>query len=129
MLAFEKVENRAGRGTGTISGGCKNGLCRVVASFSRAGHRPFRVSFDCLRSRFQGICAGSGARAAHGRAYDDTLLRERIPYMYLVPARTDGPTLHAQLQQRWGFQILATAPVPRASLAQLTPRVVVARRP
>ena len=68
------------------------------------------------------------ARALHGRAYDDALLRERIPYMYLVPSRLDGSRLHARLQARWGFQILATEPVPRASLAQLTHRLVVARR-
>jgi trans-aconitate methyltransferase len=68
------------------------------------------------------------ARAAHGRAYDDTLLRERIPYMYLVPSRHDGPALHARLRDRWRFEILATEPVPRASLAQLAHRLVVARR-
>jgi SAM-dependent methyltransferase len=68
------------------------------------------------------------ARRLHGREYDDTLLRERIPYMYLVPERYDDTTLHTLLQTRWGFTILATHPVPRASPAQLTHRLVLARR-
>jgi len=45
------------------------------------------------------------ARALHGRDYDDALLRER-----------------------WGFEIVATEAIRRASPAQLSHRLVVARR-
>jgi SAM-dependent methyltransferase len=69
------------------------------------------------------------ARALHGGRYDDGLLRERVPYMYLVPERYDTPALHARLRERWGLQILAAEPVPRASPAQLAHRLVIARRP
>jgi trans-aconitate methyltransferase len=68
------------------------------------------------------------ARALHGRTYDDALLRERVPYMYVVPDRYDSRALHARLRARWGFEILATEPIPRASPAQLAHRLVVARR-
>lgn len=68
------------------------------------------------------------ARALHGRRYDDALLRERVPYMYVVPDRSDSRALHARLRQRWGFEIVATEPIPRASPAQLAHRLVVARR-
>jgi trans-aconitate methyltransferase len=67
------------------------------------------------------------ARALHGRRYDDTLLRERVPYMYVVPNRYDSRALHARLSERWGFEILATEPIPRAAPAQLAHRLVVAR--
>ena len=69
------------------------------------------------------------ARTLHGNRYDDGLLRERVPYMYLVPERYDTAALHARLHDRWGLQILATEPVPRASPAQLVHRLVIARRP
>jgi hypothetical protein len=49
--------------------------------------------------------------------------------MYLVPERYDTPALHARLRERWGLQILAAEPVPRASPAQLAHRLVIARRP
>jgi trans-aconitate methyltransferase len=68
------------------------------------------------------------ARALHGRRYDDVLLRERVPYMYVVPDRYDSAALHAALHARWGLEVLATEPVPRASPAQLVHRLVVARR-
>jgi SAM-dependent methyltransferase len=88
----------------------------------------FRRVLRRLRSPVTDSFILAVARTLHGRAYDDTLLRERIPYMYLVPSRHDGPGLHARLQARWGFQILATEPVPRTSCAQLTHHLVVARR-
>jgi SAM-dependent methyltransferase len=67
------------------------------------------------------------ARILHRRRYDDTLLRERVPYMYVVPDRYDSRALHARLRTRWGFEIVATEPIPRASPAQLKHRLVVAR--
>jgi trans-aconitate methyltransferase len=68
------------------------------------------------------------ARALHGRDYDEALLRERVPYMYVVPDRYDSRALHRRLRARWGFEILASEPIPRASPAQLRHRLVVARR-
>jgi trans-aconitate 2-methyltransferase len=68
------------------------------------------------------------ARALHGRDYDDALLRERVPYMYVVPDRYDCRRLHRDLERRWGFDVVATEPIPRASPAQLSHRLVVARR-
>jgi trans-aconitate methyltransferase len=68
------------------------------------------------------------ARALHRGQYDDALLRERVPYMYVVPDRYDSRALHARLRERWGFELLATEAIPRASVAQLKHRLVVARR-
>jgi SAM-dependent methyltransferase len=67
------------------------------------------------------------ARVLHGRDYDEALLRERVPYMYVVPDRYDSRALHARLRERWGFELLAAEPIPRASPAQLAHRLVVAR--
>jgi trans-aconitate methyltransferase len=68
------------------------------------------------------------ARTLHGRQYHDALLLERIPYMYLIPHRYDTTSLHADLRTRWSLDVLATEPVPRASPAQLTHQLVVARK-
>ena len=68
------------------------------------------------------------ARALHGGRYDEALLRERVPYMYVVPDRYDSRGLHTRLATQWSFEILATEPIPRASPAQLKHRLVVARR-
>jgi SAM-dependent methyltransferase len=81
-----------------------------------------------LRGRRTDAALLALARTLHGRDYDDTLLRERVPYMYVVPDRYDSRALHARLRERWGFEILATEPIPRASPAQLKHRLVVARR-
>ena len=81
-----------------------------------------------LRGRRMDATLLAVARALHGRRYDEALLRERVPYMYVVPDRYDSRALHACLAERWGFEILATEPIPRASPAQLKHRLVVARR-
>jgi SAM-dependent methyltransferase len=81
-----------------------------------------------LRGRVTDSLLLALARALHGRDYDDALLRERIPYMSMVPTRYDGPALHARLRARWALEILATEPIPRASPAQLAHRLVVAKR-
>jgi trans-aconitate methyltransferase len=68
------------------------------------------------------------ARMLHGRQYDDALLQERIPYMYLIPDRYDTPSLHRHLRAHHRLEVIATEPVPRASPAQLAHRLVVARK-
>jgi SAM-dependent methyltransferase len=89
-----------------------------------AGRRLLRP----LRGRVLDAAFLALARALHGRDYDDALLRERVPYMYVVPDRYDSLALHARLRERWGFEVLATEPIPRASPGQLVHRLVVARR-
>jgi SAM-dependent methyltransferase len=81
-----------------------------------------------LRGRATDAALLAIARALHGGRYDDALLRERVPYMYVVPDRYDSRALHGRLRARWGFEILTTEPIPRASPAQLAHRLVVARR-
>lgn len=68
------------------------------------------------------------ARALHGRTYDEALLRERIPYMYLIPSRYDTNAFHTRLRDEWKIEVIATEPVRRASPAQLAHRLVVARK-
>jgi trans-aconitate methyltransferase len=87
-----------------------------------------RRLFRLLRSRATDALLLALARVLHGRDYDDALLRERVPYMYLVPHRYDSEALHDLLRRRWNFDILATEPIARASIAQLAHRLVVARR-
>ena len=87
-----------------------------------------RRALKRMRGRRTDALLLAAARLLHGGRYDDALLRERVPYMYVVPDRYDSRALHARLSERWGFEILATESIPRASPAQLKHRLVVARR-
>jgi SAM-dependent methyltransferase len=87
-----------------------------------------RRGLRATRSRLTDALLLALARAAHGRHYDESLLRERIPYMYLIPSRYDTKALHTRLREQWNIEVIATEPVARASLAQLAHRLVVARK-
>jgi hypothetical protein len=58
---------------------------------------------------------------------DDDRLRERVHYMYLPPQRVMGARLQRDMAAR-GLRIVATRPIPSASLAQLRHSVTVLRR-
>lgn len=68
------------------------------------------------------------ARFLHGRAWDSESLRERIPYMYLVPARYDGPGLHALLSDTFALDLVERVPLPHASPAQMKHTLAVFRK-
>lgn len=80
-----------------------------------------------LRGRGTDAALQAIGRALHG-GHDEALLRQRVPDMYVVPDRYDSRALHAQLRERWGFEVLATEELPRASAAQLKHRLVIARK-
>ena len=70
------------------------------------------------------------ALAVAGRLHpewDRELLRERLPYMYMLPARVDGVRMAAALAAR-GLERIVVAPVPHASLAQPKHRLSVYRK-
>jgi SAM-dependent methyltransferase len=81
-----------------------------------------------LRGRGTDAVLQAIGRALYGGRDDEALLRERVPQMYVVPDRYDSEALHAQLRDRWGFEVLAAEELPRASAAQLEHRLVVARK-
>ena len=81
-----------------------------------------------LRGRGTDVILLTTARMLYGGREDEARLRERVPDMYVVPERYDSRVFHAQLQERWGFEVLATEELHRASAARLKYRLVVARR-
>jgi hypothetical protein len=48
--------------------------------------------------------------------------------MYVVPERYDGPELHALLGASYGFDLLESAGLPHASVAQMVHRLAVFRK-
>jgi len=68
------------------------------------------------------------ARGIHGRRYDDARLRERIPYMYLLPQRYHCPALREMLRGSCGLQLVGEYPFVHASIAQLKHRMAVFRK-
>ena len=68
------------------------------------------------------------ARGIHGRRYDLALLRERVPYMYLLPERDHGPALREILDASCGLELVGEYPFPHASIAQLKHRMAVFRK-
>jgi len=67
------------------------------------------------------------ARALHGGALDESLLRERLPYAYLVPFRYDEDV--AAMGQAAGLQTVSREHVPHASPAQMKHALRVMRHP
>ena len=67
------------------------------------------------------------ARRAHPE-HGDGFLAERIPYMYLVPARHDSPALHRRLESSLGLMAVETGPVAHASPAQMKHTLSVFRK-
>ncbi len=68
------------------------------------------------------------ARAVHGRRYGADALRERLPYMYVLPERYDGPELHALISTSYDLDLLERARLPHASVAQMKHRLAVFRK-
>ena len=99
-----------------------------VASWYNRALGVVRRLARALRGRALDAIVLAVARALHGREWDEALLRERIPYMYVVPFRWDSAALHARMAERWGLPVIATEAVPHASPAQLQHCLVVARR-
>ncbi len=59
---------------------------------------------------------------------DENLLRERMPYMYLLPARADGTAMRRILTGDYGLELIEEQAMPHASLAQPRHRILVYRK-
>jgi trans-aconitate 2-methyltransferase len=66
------------------------------------------------------------ARAVYPQV-DAAALRERLPYMYVLPCRTDGTAFRRAMVEA-GFELTQTAPWPVVSAAKLRHRLTVWRR-
>jgi SAM-dependent methyltransferase len=51
------------------------------------------------------------ARLLHDRRYDEELLRQRVPYAYMVPWRYDGPGLRRLLAEKFALDLGAEYPL------------------
>lgn len=77
-----------------------------------------RRIFRSLRCRALDNFVLFAAKAAHGKDYDESILKERVEYMYLLPHCIYSKVLHSHLLDRLKFQIIETISVPHASIAQ-----------
>ena len=98
---------------------------------------PYRCAFNgalwALRRAariFRGPRLEAAALAAAARLHpewDIDLLRERLPYLYLLPARVDGEKMRGALARR-SLELLESADLPHESLAQPRHRFLVFRK-
>jgi SAM-dependent methyltransferase len=73
------------------------------------------------------LILGIGKRLHHGR-YDEHLLRERVPYMYMVPLRYDCVALRHLLSDCVGLEVVAEQRLPQASPAHPRHKALVFRK-
>jgi hypothetical protein len=100
------------------------------------------IPYDCSYNRmlwrarrglrvFQGPMmerlALTAARILHP-TWDRALLEERIPYLYMTPARIDDDTFVNVLAEHHGLARIAVLPVSHSSLAQAKHRLSVFRK-
>jgi hypothetical protein len=71
--------------------------------------------------------AERAARALHPSLHTE-LIRERLPYLYLLPERIDGKRLRGTFLAAGGLAVLEEQLVPQASPAQPRHRLVVFRK-
>ena len=70
-----------------------------------------------LRSRWlDDMALGISLRVYRGR-YDEALLRQRIPYLYLLPKRCEGPALR-DAARACGLEWQGSEPAPHDSVMQ-----------
>jgi trans-aconitate 2-methyltransferase len=69
----------------------------------------------------------AAAKVVHS-GWPDSLLRERIPYLYLLPERIDGPALRERLRVAGGLAVEKELPMPHASISQPRHRLVIFRK-
>lgn len=87
-----------------------------------------RRLFRLLRSPFTDRLILAAGRLLERGRYSEQLLRERVPYMYLLPERRGGRRLNRYLQESFPFDFVAEHPVPHVSLAQPKHRVSIFRK-
>ena len=68
------------------------------------------------------------ARTLYGNRWEPAALADRLPYMYSLPVRADGPRFRKMLATRYGLELVQCEPAPHASLAQPKHRILVFRR-
>lgn len=86
-----------------------------------------RRCFRLLRGRLLERAAEAAARVLHP-SWPRELIRERIPYLYLLPYRIDGDKLRRTFQADGGLVVVDEQAVPHVSLAQPKHRMVVFRK-
>ncbi len=87
-----------------------------------AARRAFRV----VRSRPVDALVLAAGKLAHPREPTERI-RERVPYMYVIPERLDGETLRG-IERAHGLELVEERPIAHASLAQPRHRLTVLRR-
>ena len=59
------------------------------------------------------------------KSWDPTLIRERIPYMYLLPARVDGEAFRREMLALAGLELVSAENLARTSPAQPKHRLLI----
>jgi SAM-dependent methyltransferase len=115
---------------------------RLASLMIPGGRLVISIPFDCaynraliilrrlarpLRGKGLDVISLGIGRLLHS-SWDIELLRERLPYLYLVPERLDNRKMRAALTRRFGLILAETARQPHISAAQLKHRAIVYRR-
>jgi len=68
------------------------------------------------------------AKCLHHGQFSESLLRQRLHYMYLLPQRYDSRALRSVLDAMYGLQTIASHAVAHTSVAQPKHRLIVSRK-
>ncbi len=86
-----------------------------------------RRALGALRSRWLDDMALAVARRVYRGRYDEAFLRQRIPYLYLLPNRCEGPALR-DAARACGLEWQGSEPAPHDSVMQPVHVLVTYRR-
>jgi trans-aconitate methyltransferase len=81
-----------------------------------------------IRGSMSDIVILTIAKALHGHQMSDSMLRERLIYMYTLPTHYDCPALRQFLYTHCQFALVAEHPEPHASIGQFKHRSTVFRK-
>jgi SAM-dependent methyltransferase len=83
-----------------------------------------RRALRAVRGRWSDRLIPIIARLLHRSQFDEELLRQRLPYMYMLPLRYDGPSLRRLLSDRFALEAVAEQEEPRVSVAKPRHKII-----
>jgi SAM-dependent methyltransferase len=115
---------------------------KLAGDLREGGRLLVSIPYDCLYNRvlwsvrrparpLRGPALESLVLAAAKRLHPDwepELLRERIPYFFMLPERFDGRAMRHALSETFGLRLIDAQDLPRESLAKAKHRCIVYRR-
>lgn len=87
-----------------------------------------RRLFQAIRSPVTDALILQAAKRLHGQVMDEWQLQERVPYMYQLPERFDGPELRQLLKVNYSLNVIGEHEEVHTSVGQLKHRLTVFRK-